>query len=149
MNIELESQIKRLELIGHLIDEAEITSWAEGNLLASENPSSELCDVVSAKGFEQQEKSLNVLAKEKYENDAFALVCKNLLKQQTIDLHDTAKVFSRIAFYTNKLDSEYTQFCSWLDTEADLISNGYKDLDPAIIELSKFLTKVSGNASNV
>lgn len=148
MNIELESQIKRFELAGHLIDEASVTAWAEDNLIASDNPSSELCDLVSAKGFEQQEKFLNTLASEKYEDEAFSFICKKLLESST-ELHSAAKCLARIAFYAKNLNPDYAQFCSWLDTESDLVGDGYKDLEPALIELSTFFKKVGSDASNV
>ena len=149
MNIELESQIKRFELAGYFINEASVTAWAEQQLIANEIPSSELCDVVSAKGFEQQEKSLNTLANEKYENEAFIFICEKLLEQSTNDIHFPAKCLARIAFYAKNLNEDYSQFCSWLDTESDLVGNGYKDLEPALIELSKFLTAVGRDARNV
>jgi len=148
MNIEVESQIKRFELVGYLIKEASVTTWAEQKLMISENLSSELCDVVSAKGFEQQEKLLNTLANEKYENEAFIYICKKLLEQSKNDIHFSAKCLARIIFYAKSLNEDYTRFCSWLDTESDLMANGYKDFEPALIELSNFLTMVSSDASN-
>lgn len=145
MDLRFESQLKRLEFIGALISEARVISWAEDLLLKGHEHNDDLCTLAFSKGFEEIEKALSKLSMNNFENDAFIWICNNYKNQLKTNLHNSSRILTRISFYSTNLDPKYSDFCSWLEAESDLIQNGYNDLDPAIKELTLFLDKTSTN----
>ncbi|WP_444889691.1 hypothetical protein [Microbulbifer sp. DLAB2-AA] len=137
-------KVIEFELLCSIIGPEQVVSWADEQIIASDEPEEVLLDLCVAKAEDKQLKILGSLDAS-LENEAFELVVMELLKQYESGLLDFFEVANKLLvmhYHSSKLAADTTDFIIWLDDETCLIAEGIKELDPAIANLHKFLAGI-------
>ena len=137
-------KVIEFELLCSIIAPEQVVSWADEQIISSDEPEELLLDLCVAKSEDKQLKVLGSLDTS-LENEAFELVAIELLKQYESGLLDFFEVTNKLLvmhYHSSKLAADITDFVIWLDDEACLITEGIKELDLATINLLKFLTSI-------
>ena len=137
-------KVIEFELLCSIIDHEQVVSWADEQIIASDEPDEILLDLCVAKSEEKQLKTLGSLHAN-LENEAFELVAIELLKRYELGLLDFFEVTNKLLvmhYHSSKLAADSTDFIIWLDDEACLITEGIKELDPAKANLLEFLAGI-------
>ena len=137
-------KVIEFELLCSIIDPDQVVSWADEQIIASDEPEEVLLDLCVAKSEDKQLKILGSLDAS-LENEAFELVAMELLKQYESGLLDFFEVTTKLLvmhYHSSKLAADTTDFIIWLDDETFLIAEGIKELDSATANLLKFLAGI-------
>ncbi|MDX3775496.1 hypothetical protein QE250_15365 [Chromatiaceae bacterium AAb-1] len=137
-------KVIEFELLCSIIDPVQVVSWADERVIASDEPEELLLDLCVAKSEDTQLKVLGSLDVS-LENEAFELVAMELLKQYEsglLDFFEVANNLLAMHYHSSKLDSDATDFIIWLGDEVCLITEGIKELEPATVNLLKFLVGI-------
>jgi len=137
-------KVIEFELLCSIISPEQVVSWADEQIIASDEPDEVLLDLCMTKAEDKQLKILRNLDAS-IENEAFELVAMEILKQYESGLLDFFEVANKLLvmhYHSSKLEADTTDFIIWLDDEVCLITEGIKELDPAKVNLLKYLAGI-------